>query len=185
MSARNGKNTAHNFTLVIISQLTGSLQEASFLIIKVFHLPLLSNASLPGQLRVMGSSSSQMPCPFRYNIPIPHTSWEYTLCRYHGLLTIHWLYDLMVQMKSNAVYRRGFRLAKYTLVSSVIGMLEIHSLLHSQSSPGPASITWDEISSLLLEGENHIWLAFLRHCPFLQVSLKLIGRVNKHVRQFP
>lgn len=40
-------------------------------------------------------------------------------------------------------------------------------------------------ASLVLEGQDRIWLSFLHLCPPLQVSLKLIGRVNKHARQFP
>ena len=62
------KYNSSNFTLVSISQPIWSLKEASSLMIKVFHLPCFPPASLPAQLRVMGSSPFPVPCPFRYII---------------------------------------------------------------------------------------------------------------------
>ena len=67
------KYYSSNFTLVSISQPIWSLKEASSLMIKVFHLPCFPPASLPAQLRVMGSSPFQVPCPFRYIILVMQT----------------------------------------------------------------------------------------------------------------
>lgn len=116
------KYNSGNFILVIISQLIRALKEESFfddqVISFAFAFPMLHYLD-NWELWAVHPPS----CPVLSDtISLSHKcSWEYMLYCHMAFFIIHWFYNWKVKMKSNAVYLRGFRLAKYTCVSSVIG----------------------------------------------------------------
>lgn len=126
----------------------------------------------------MSSSPSPLPCPFRHNVPITQTfvprSTYYTVAFLPstGFITVQWKQKAMQFIEE---------FVDLLNISCFFCDLYVENPLTSSSSPWLALIVWDD----LLEGQNHIWWSFLRLCPVLQVSLKLIGRVNKHASWFP